>query len=401
MKIGIYLNQPVWRVGDRYSANYLNLLPFFTSLGEHVEQCTLCLPTLSDAVEPARYTLDLRATRILPLPFYLGEMQVLKRSPALIVAAIRIALRYFEEWDVIGCTSPSLVGSVWTMMAHRAGKPLFHLVRGNKPETLRQIYPSGIGRLFFGSAVRTMDALTKWSLRNGAMAFVVGADLQRLYREELGPHEVRNFAPILAREFENPDRFIRCASDDEPELLYVGRLSREKGIPDLLHALNQLRTTARLRIRLRIVGDGPVLQGLRALVHELGLEDAVTFEGFVELGPQLLAMYQRASAFVLPSYTEGVPASIAEAMALGVPVVCTAVGGISSVVEDGVSGLLVQPGDRKALARALARVVQEPELAATLAKNGRLRSADFTESAQRAILLMGLEKFLLDDRKGA
>jgi glycogen synthase len=139
---------------------------------------------------------------------------------------------------------------------------------------------------------------------------------------------------------------------DPPEVLFVGRLSEEKGIRELAHATAE--------INLVVVGDGP----LRSL-----LPDALGFVPHAEV-QQLLA---RAAVVVLPSHREGLPMVLLEALAHGRAVVATSVGGIPSVVEDGVTGLLVPPGDIAALRVGIDRLLADPELRRRLGAAGRAR----------------------------
>jgi glycosyltransferase involved in cell wall biosynthesis len=137
-------------------------------------------------------------------------------------------------------------------------------------------------------------------------------------------------------------------------VLYVGRLSEEKGVLELVEAARGLP--------LRVIGDGP-------------LRDRVPSEGFVppaELG----AWYERAAIVCAPSRREGYGVVVREAMAWGRPVVATAVGGLRDAVEDGVTGLLVPPGDVAALRAALERLLGDSALRARLGAAGR-------ETAQR------------------
>jgi len=129
--------------------------------------------------------------------------------------------------------------------------------------------------------------------------------------------------------------------DDPPHLLFVGRLSEEKGVPELLEA-----TTGLPRV---IVGDGPLREGV---------PEAVGFVAPHELGPY----YERASVVVCPSRREGYGVVAREAMAHGRPVVASAVGGLLDAVEDGVTGLLVPPRDPAALREALERLLGDTEL---------------------------------------
>jgi glycosyltransferase involved in cell wall biosynthesis len=109
---------------------------------------------------------------------------------------------------------------------------------------------------------------------------------------------------------------------------------------------------------------------LRVYASERGVDDLVTFEGFRADVPQVMADLD---VFVLPSLWEGFGLVLVEAMAAGRPVVASAVGPISEIVVDGVTGLLVPPGDPDALAEAIVRLLQDPELAAALGRAGRAR----------------------------
>jgi glycosyltransferase involved in cell wall biosynthesis len=152
---------------------------------------------------------------------------------------------------------------------------------------------------------------------------------------------------------------------DRPVLLYVGRLADGKGLFDLLDVFERL--SACHDVKLRIVGDGPLLSDLRRAVEIRGLDD-VTLCGYVE---DVAAELATADIFVLPSYREGTPRVITEALAVGVPVVSTAIAGIPDQVSDGESGLLVEPGDRDALEVALSRLVESPDQRRQMGRTAR------------------------------
>jgi glycosyltransferase involved in cell wall biosynthesis len=146
-------------------------------------------------------------------------------------------------------------------------------------------------------------------------------------------------------------------------VVIVATLRSWKGHRFLLEAMAQLRGQ-----RLIIVGDGPGRENLRVQVDELGLGERVEFAGHRdEVAPWL----QSADVAALPSYAnEGVPQSLMQAMACGVPVVTTAVGAISEIVEDGVQGLVVAPRDATAIANALRRLEQDSGLRHALGAAG-------------------------------
>lgn len=149
----------------------------------------------------------------------------------------------------------------------------------------------------------------------------------------------------------------------------VARLSAEKGITYLLQAAAQV-TARDSSFRLEIAGDGPCREDLWREAQTLGLGEHVRFLGPVS---DVAALLARASVFVLPSLSEGVSLTLLEAMARGLPVVSTRVGGTPEVVEENVTGLLAPARDASALAEALDRVRSDPEMARDLGLAGRAR----------------------------
>jgi glycosyltransferase involved in cell wall biosynthesis len=155
-----------------------------------------------------------------------------------------------------------------------------------------------------------------------------------------------------------------------PLLVAVGRLRPPKDFETLLRALALLPADA---FDAAIVGDGPQRAELEALRTQLGLEDRVRLEGDRRDVPAVLA---DADAFVLSSRSEGLPVSVLEAMAAGLPVVASAVGGVGELVVDGETGMLVPPADAEALAAALATIVADPALRRRLGEAGHGRAEE-------------------------
>ena len=167
-------------------------------------------------------------------------------------------------------------------------------------------------------------------------------------------------------------------------VLFLGRLERDKGAFDLLDALAAVRGAVP-DVRLVCAGEGD-RAAVERYAGQLGVRDAVKFVGWV--GPSgKRALLENAVALALPSYAEALPASVLEAMAAGVPVVATAVGGIPEAIADGVSGFLVPPGDTAALARHLRKLLLDRALAARVGAAGR-ETVRLRYSTERAIPLL-------------
>ena len=166
------------------------------------------------------------------------------------------------------------------------------------------------------------------------------------------------------------------AADDPFVVLFVGNLIERKGVRYLVDAVHRL--SPRIPMRLLILGKGEGAEGsrLREQVKSLGLEDRVEMPGRVP-EPELHRAFARANVLVLPSIvdargdTEGLGVVLLEAMSYHLPVIASNVGGITDIVADGETGLLVPPADPVALAAALERLATDAPLAERLADAGR------------------------------
>lgn len=161
-------------------------------------------------------------------------------------------------------------------------------------------------------------------------------------------------------------------------LLFVGRLSPEKGVGCLLSALHRL-SSVQTDILLTVVGDGPERPRLERLARRLELGDRVRFAGTVP-NHRLAAHYSAATVCVLPSlWMENCPVSALEAMAAGRPLVGSNAGGIPEIIRNGRTGLLFRPGDSRELAAALAELLGDPaRLQAMGAEARRVYEAEYT-----------------------
>ena len=154
-------------------------------------------------------------------------------------------------------------------------------------------------------------------------------------------------------------------------ILCVGRIVSDKGQKGLIDAVELLIKRGH-DILLRLVGDGPDREMLEQEVRKRGLVGKIRFEG-AQNQNYVRERLNEADIFALASFAEGVPVSLMEAMATGVPCVTTAITGIPELIEDGVSGLLVPPGDSKAFADALERLITDIPLKKRIISLGRKR----------------------------
>jgi glycosyltransferase involved in cell wall biosynthesis len=227
-------------------------------------------------------------------------------------------------------------------------------------------------------AHRLLAPLTRWIWRRADRVVAVCESLGRLalhtwpdLRYAVVPNgvDLRLFHPA-APATRIPSRKIRCVA--------VARLIERKGLGDLIRALALLE---RGRFELEIVGGGADQRVLQDLAVELGVANDIRF-----LGPlprvEVAERYRAADLFTLPSSAEAFGNVFAEALASGLPIVGSAIGGIPDLVEHGSNGLLVPPGDVQALAGAIRYLGDDPELRAEMAVRNRAKAEATLEWAQ-------------------
>jgi glycosyltransferase involved in cell wall biosynthesis len=154
---------------------------------------------------------------------------------------------------------------------------------------------------------------------------------------------------------------------EEISLLTVGRIEPEKNPLLLIEALAQLESEFSGRFRLVWVGRGRLDDEVRRRARELGVEKRLELRGYIPFGPPLLKMYREAHAFVHVSLTEGLPQVLIEAMAAGLPIIATDVGGVATALDGGRAGLLVPPSDLAALVEAVRRLTEDESLRTQIA----------------------------------
>lgn len=198
-----------------------------------------------------------------------------------------------------------------------------------------------------------------------------GVDINRFSPGDPGAEVWRRVAP-----FREEHRFV----------LSTRRLASKNGVQFLLRSIPQV-LRACPDARFLLAGDGPAGRALEAEARAQGIRSSVRFLGHVP-NERLLDLYRLAEACVLPSLQEATSISGLEAMACGKPIVGTRVGGIPEILEDGVTGVLVEPADPADLARGLLRVLSDGNLAARMGAKARERAREafsWTAIAERTL----------------
>jgi N-acetyl-alpha-D-glucosaminyl L-malate synthase BshA len=181
---------------------------------------------------------------------------------------------------------------------------------------------------------------------------------------------------------------------DSVVLEFVGNLIREKGVEELMHSFFKLSKVLS-NLYLLIVGDGPYFDKLLSVSKEVGLEKKVYFVGRKN-HEEIPSWLNACDIFILPSWSEGHPVSLIEAMACSRPVIATRVGGIPETVVDGVTGILIDKGDIQGLTNAIYQLATNRAMREQMGKAGRIRAEQFFTWEKNAEETMNVYKELLN-----
>lgn len=237
------------------------------------------------------------------------------------------------------------------------GRGFYGMLRRSLGSRARMLYGWRVAALFCQKTICVSDAV-----RN-CLADVAGIPRKRLVTIRNGI-SVAEFTPTSPGD-ESVRRRLGVLPDDFL-IVCVARLSKVKGIDILLRAVARARRCG-ADCKCAILGEGPLKDDLKEQAKSLGLEGVVFFEGFRDVKPYL----QASSAFLLTSHAEGLPLSVLEAMACGLPCIVTNVGGNAEAVEHGISGIVVPPGAEEELAAAIVRLATHPDELSKMATKAR------------------------------
>jgi glycosyltransferase involved in cell wall biosynthesis len=223
------------------------------------------------------------------------------------------------------------------------------------------------------------NQLDRWSLRKADAVVTVCVPFAReLEKFGVRPerlvvqhNSIRPFAPVSHGETEELKSALRIP-ENAITLISVGRLSKEKGHIDLIDAMAKVRADFKgsRPLRLVIVGDGPEGSAIEKRIRELSLNDIVISAGFQS---NVAPYYQIADVAVLPSHSEGSPYALLEAMAAGVPIVATAVGGVPEIATNGENAVLVNRESPAQLAAGILELISNEQLRQRLSSGGKDR----------------------------
>lgn len=231
-------------------------------------------------------------------------------------------------------------------------------------------------------------------LKRRINTFINKSDLLIVLAEEWQNYFLNTFNPMRVQILENV--VLKQESDtykkenSNLKILFLGRIGKRKGIFDLIETLKQNVDVAQSEIELIVGGDGEVAK-LKNEIKESGLK--ISYVGWVK-GHEKDALIKNADVFILPSYDEGLPISILEALSFKKPVIATNVGGIPRIVKHEQNGFLVEPGNKEQLWAAIKCYLENPELLKTHGLKGHAIAQDYFPDKVLSKLDLMYEPFL-------
>lgn len=270
------------------------------------------------------------------------------RLPADVVLATRDLARHRDRVDVLLAYQTVANGLIGVLARQLLHFPVAVSIRGNREYREFGVFPAYVYRR--ASAIVVQSSLVRQDLlghlRSTGQSRLAGTISGKITVCPNGVH-LPGVAPVLGQ-----------------GVVFVGRLVPDKGVSDLIRAVARLPNA-----RLTVIGEGPQRQALQRLAATLGRP--VHFTGWIH--PHEVQRHLRAaSVLALPSYRgDGLPNAVLEAMALGRPVVASAIAGIPDIVQHGRTGMLVKPGDVNELSRSLGMLLRDKNLAQRFGRNAR------------------------------
>jgi glycosyltransferase involved in cell wall biosynthesis len=271
-----------------------------------------------------------------------------------IVSVLWFLFRKRDSYDIIHCHDLRSLHTVVALLFKLLGKKVIVKVACSGTDSDFKVFKQSIpGKLLFGKLQKIDRLITICNLSNKEAI------------QEGFPRSSITYIPNGV----DPNLFSPASSSElkENKFCFVGSLVYRKGVHVLLQAFKKLVDKG-LRARLDIIGDGPERSSLEKTAHRLGIDRCVVFHGEQQ---NIVGFLREASVFVLPSYAEGLPNVLLEAMACALPVVATRVGGNVDIIEDGQNGMLVDCNDPEQLSRALQAVSEDRDRAKKLGAAAR------------------------------
>jgi len=365
--LGVVLDDPYYRCDEvYYAAN--PLATFFEHLRPYFPNGVILCPPVgiinksSHKDEICLYRCSGKISFV-DRPYYSHKLNFISRIGELLLPTVKRLAQLVRSVDILMIRTPSVVSYLAFLIGRYYGKPILLYMAGDLVERGHQLQGKG---LFTRNALRLFVmcyAFLERSMAKNSHCLIFG---DRLLQRIGSSNKRIKFEMSLIPEEVVSNRKDTCNAT-VITLLYVGYLADTKGIPVLLSALNSLRDKG-INAKVKLVGYGPLEESLRERVSNGELNGSVLLVAAKPFGQALFDEYKTGDLFVLPSLSEGIPKVLFEAMAFGLPIVATRVGGIPDIIKNEINGLLVDPLDSKGLANSIQRIIETSSLRRSIIK---------------------------------
>jgi glycosyltransferase involved in cell wall biosynthesis len=360
MRLAVYYDTIYWRDGERLTAEK-PFVVFLLEMAQSVRHLEL-VGRLQPTPGTSHYVIP-EHIRFTGLPFYSSTTRPLEFARAFAQSITRF-WRVLDRSDVVWLMGPHLLAVVYALMAMARRKRVVLGVRQDLPSFVRNRHPH---KRWVHRSASVLERVWRLLARR-APATVSGPDLARNYR--CAPHLMQmSIALVRERDIVAPAAALARRYDGDLQILSVGRIEQEKN--PLLLADVMARLAAEPdgdRWRMVVCGVGRMQQALAERLVQLGVADRVDLRGHVPADYGLLDIYRASHILLHVSWTEGIPQVLFEAFAAGLPVVATAVGGVSEAA--GHLALLVPPGNPDAIVEKLHLLRDDANLRASRIASG-------------------------------
>lgn len=226
----------------------------------------------------------------------------------------------------------------------------------------------------FGLYIRGMnnlkDRIAHVIFKKASIVFTVSDHFSE-YVNKIADKQVANtIRPMISFTSKDIIRNRKYETKNKYQILYLGRMTNDKGITELIHALLKLNNTE-CDFFVKLVGEGDFIEDLKELTRQLELSQKISFEGGVYDPGKIRQYYTEADIYILPTFGEGFPRTLYEAMIFGTPIITTFVGGIPGLLRDNFNCLKIEPRSTDSIFEVLYNALKNYPMLFELAENGR------------------------------
>jgi len=398
MKLGVFINQGFY-VNKKNIFTDISFIRFIESFSDYFDEIIIFAPSRKEKINFKDYYKCSKYISLYSLPYFGNVIELVKKLIHVIKGTNRVLKKGVKTCDVMWIVGPHPLGILAYLKAKRYEVPIFYHIRGNILNDITVRY-KGIKGLVASLYSKLMHRINIFLCKR-VHTLVVGSELYSLYSSY--SLKVNFISPSLIERSDIEKSKInmrkRSCFKNKINLLFVGRIEPEKGLECLFRALSDLNTNSVKRYNLHIIGsaqrgseDKEVL--IKELANKLKINKYIKWLNYIPYGEILIRHYRDADIFILPSFAEGIPKTLYEAMMAGLPVIATKVGGITDVVKDRINGLLISPGSSVQIVENVKKIVNNEVLRDSLVTNAFKSAEKNTIEVSRDRLMSIFRKYL-------